>query len=705
MEVENRNVVTDCEQEYLINWTNENHNLFTFNSNASGCNCHIEKILDLPGDNIKNKKAYEIIKNIRERIVEKENLHKYKPCTGLPDLIYHMEPGTKFHLHNDSGFKTCSDGIQIRFNVCIKKPQEGGRPIYAGKLLELVECEYIICRAEIDYHTSEWIGGSDPKISLSLGFIIDNADIKLFSNREKVIEESKTFNNCVKHYGIKNLNINEIISAEKNIEYNKKYLLDVDNINDIFTKFIYEKSVHVLKENFINFNSNIYRIEFEICKNKKPKFSIEYNRENKNYPITTIITYLNNSDSCLILTDIILETYKYKELPTKNIIEISVPSENTVVSFDSSKYYGFVNLNENESSSSDFTERSSVSSMEDLGFAKESLRDSRLSSFGAPTTPLRGSAKPSEYIKVNIWDVDINNVSIYKSDIIIDKADVSEVALPEQVKSRENEIEFKNIDTNGNDSLINDNIIEELLYGNYEKNSTLKKKIDDIVKNNKDVSLIRIECNFKEHLSFDLLAKKYGELANDIYPLLNNNKLTKTNRFYNNKIVTNVLSKDVCYWIINECEKFNNWGVSPYNIYDNYLSIQKMPSVSNFIHFMANLYLMQLKKMYDINDNVNLFITDIFMTKYSNKKSINHKKMADSATFIINIQINDTVDFKGGEIEFISNNSESELTVEEDKVLLKQGDMLIYSSSRRRSNGGVTDGEKYVLVFLINIRE
>lgn len=654
MEVENRNVVTDCEQEYLINWTNENYNLFTFNSNASGCNCHIEKILDLPGDNIRNKKAYEIIKNIRERIVEKENLHKYKPCTGLPDLIYHMEPGTKLHLHNDSGFKTCSDGIQIRFNVCIKKPQEGGRPIYAGKLLELVECEYIICRAEIDYHTSEWIGGNDPKISLSLGFIVDNADIKLFSNREKVIEESKTFNNCVKHYGIKNLNINEIISAEKNIEYNKKYLLDVNNINDKFTKFIYDKSVHVLKENFINFNSNIYRIEFEICKNKKSKFSIEYNRENKNYPITTFFTYLNSSDSCLIITDINLETYKYKELPTKNIIEISVPSENTVVSFDSSKYYGFVNLNENE----------------------------------------------SEYIKVNIWDVDINNVSIYKSNIILDEA-----ALSEQVKTTENEIEFKNIDTNGNDSLINDNIIEELLYGNFEKNSTLKKKIDNIIKNNKDESLIIIECNFREHLSFDLLTKKYGELANDIYPLLNNNMLTKTNRFYNNKIVVNVLSKDVCYWIINECEKINNWEISPYNIYDNYLSLQKMPSVSNFILFMANLYLMQLKKMYDINDNVNLFITDVFMTKYSNKKSINHKKLADSATFIINIQINDTVDFKGGEIEFISNNSESELTVEDDKVLLKQGDMLIYSSSRRRSNGGVSDGEKYVLVFLINIRE
>ena len=48
-------------------------------------------------------------------------------------------------------------------------------------------------------------------------------------------------------------------------------------------------------------------------------------------------------------------------------------------------------------SSVDFTDlRSSActTSMEDLGFSKESLRDSRLSSFGAPTMPLRGSEKP-----------------------------------------------------------------------------------------------------------------------------------------------------------------------------------------------------------------------------------------------------------------------------------------------------------------------
>ena len=45
-------------------------------------------------------------------------------------------------------------------------------------------------------------------------------------------------------------------------------------------------------------------------------------------------------------------------------------------------------------SSVDFAKLRLVTSMDDLGFSKESLRDSRLSSFGAPTMPNGSSAPP-----------------------------------------------------------------------------------------------------------------------------------------------------------------------------------------------------------------------------------------------------------------------------------------------------------------------
>ena len=41
----------------------------------------------------------------------------------------------------------------------------------------------------------------------------------------------------------------------------------------------------------------------------------------------------------------------------------------------------------------------------------------------------------------------------------------------------------------------------------------------------------------------------------------------------------------------------------------------------------------------------------------------------------------------------------------DNKILLKQGDMILYNKFQRRSNGDVTSGEKYMLVFFINIAE
>ena len=65
---ENRVVVSNDEQNFLIDWTNENHNLFTLNSNASGHCCHINKILDLSSNVLNNEKAYKIINEIKDRI-------------------------------------------------------------------------------------------------------------------------------------------------------------------------------------------------------------------------------------------------------------------------------------------------------------------------------------------------------------------------------------------------------------------------------------------------------------------------------------------------------------------------------------------------------------------------------------------------------------------------------------------------------------
>ena len=286
-----------------------------------------------------------------------------------------------------------------------------------------------------------------------------------------------------------------------------------------------------------------------------------------------------------------------------------------------------------------------------------------------------------------MWDIEHSNLIIYNG-------------IADEIS--EDDAEIITIDNIGRDSIINNNVVEEILYSNYEENNDLIKLLNNILKDNNEMFII-VENNYMEHLNFDMLYKKYGELANDLYPLLNNSILVNTNRFFNNKIMTNVLSKDVCYWIINECEKVNNWKDSNYVNYNNYLNIDKLPAVSKFVNFSANFYLMQLKKIYNITENVNLIISDIFMTKYTKKNNCVYKKTPDRATFVMNIQINDTLDFEGGEIDF-SNNDDS-ISKEDNKILLKQGDMILYNKFQRRSNGDVTSGEKYMLVFFINIAE
>jgi hypothetical protein len=79
----------------------------------------------------------------------------------------------------------------------------------------------------------------------------------------------------------------------------------------------------------------------------------------------------------------------------------------------------------------------------------------------------------------------------------------------------------------------------------------------------------------------------------DIYPFINKNSDilidVKKNRFNRNKIIQSVLSKNVCYWIINECEKIlnaeenknNNSNSNSSIINNNNISISKDSNSNN----------------------------------------------------------------------------------------------------------------------------
>jgi len=636
---ENRVVVLPEEQVSIIEWINSNYSCLNQNTNASGCFCEIEQILNINKGNSKNQEIYNSIVAIRNRIVEREKLQKYKTCEALPDLIYYMESGTKLHDHDDSGYKKTNDGIQIRFNVCIQKPEEGGRPIYAGKLIDLLEREYVICRAEIDKHSSEWIKGGLPKICISFGFIIDYADIHLFSNREKVIQKDLNYNNVTCFTLDNSFNYAELLSKSE-INYNVKYTLDNSTfLSSELESTIYNIAKCSLLERGIYINRSIHSIEFLFSNDSSNKFTNEYDRRKKTYPILSTITTLGQSNSCIVFTNIDMESYKYKEIPQENVFFLCKSKENLTIIFDGSRYYSKLSFDES-------------------------------------------SACEDNYLKINIWEFQQTEIEGYACDATFVNSSNYKVI---------------NVTDFGEYTIYNDNILLKMLYNN--KNENEKKKIQNILTIHEN-SVIKVEAKNAETHNYDELYKKYGEIASDLFPFINSNNIINTNRFYNNKILLNTLSKDVCYWIINESEKLNNWKDSPYLNYGKYLNIEKLPAVSNFILFSANFYVMQLSKSYDLDEKLVFNISDIFVTKYDVSIGVTTDKKPDDSHFTMIIQLNDDSDYDGGEITIVAPTQDC---ASENQIRLKQGDMFVYNNNKLRTNGGVTKGEKYTLVFFINM--
>jgi hypothetical protein len=175
-------VVTQEEQQYIINWVTKNKNnsfpLFIYNR-LNGCYfMFIEDLLKETSDNLINKNVYEILTNIKNRIESLENLKECKTSSELGNLIYIMDSGKKLHKHIDVND---IDSYHIRFNVIIQNPEQGGVPIYAEKKIKTKERCYIICRSGLDYHETTVVSGNKPKIIISYGYSIDKNKISLYS--------------------------------------------------------------------------------------------------------------------------------------------------------------------------------------------------------------------------------------------------------------------------------------------------------------------------------------------------------------------------------------------------------------------------------------------------------------------------------------------------------------------------------------------
>ena len=274
-----------------------------------------------------------------------------------------------------------------------------------------------------------------------------------------------------------------------------------------------------------------------------------------------------------------------------------------------------------------------------------------------------GIITPHKYIKINAYShdtaFDITSYTKYTDFNYIDHPTIQQI-----------------------NNVYDNNIFENILYNTTENTSYLQQLLQPGIIN----TVFEIKNN---GIQFDInyLHATHGDIVYDILDA-KNNLLKPSNRFFNNKIVKNIYSIDVCYWIINSSEKIK-WENSKYSLYDKTVDTEKLPHVLNFLIYSSTIWMIHFKKIYNITNNIKINISDIFIAKHNKQFSVVYN---DKPRFVCMVQLNDSIDFKGGTIHI--NNIETKIN---------QGEMLIYNSLQNIKYDNIEDGEIYYLYFFIDI--
>lgn len=438
----------------------------------------------------------------------------------------------------------------------------------------------------------------------------------------------------------------------------------------LFEKFVYDIAVFHFKQLNIDIVSenieNNYYVEFW-CKNKFDTHRLhvdcdEYQkRHNLKYihPLLSCVTYLNDNSCPTIITNIDMETYKYKEFEKQTELFLSLPKCNKQITFDGKYFHGSTLLSDND---------------------KE---DSRY------------------IIAVNLWDKKPTNVEYYCPNPDTDFNLLKE----DQCVSIEKTSESDNIKViNVCKNTINYNLYEDILYtGNetacYQFKKLIKNIEDDEEEEDEKTAYKFVLDTTIEKKQMDMqLKNKYGDIMDDINEIMNETIKLKYNRFLQRFHYTKIYTPDICSFIINESERYalNNGGWTTKR-HDNYpttdLPVEKIPSIFGLVLETMNTVIKKVKKSFGLHDEMMINVHDLFVVKYKDNGQ-SHLDMHHDGSFLsFNILLSDTNNFEGGGTYF-----DDGLT-----AYLEQGDILIHSSRIKHAGLSITKGTRYLLVGFLNI--
>ena len=462
---------------------------------------------------------------------------------------------------------------------------------------------------------------------------------------------------------------NEIVEEiDKNINIPTK-LLDLSKEHyELFEKFVYDTAMFHFKRLNIDIEKNDYWVEFW-CKNNFDTHCLhvdcdEYEKRTKLdyiYPLLSCVTYFNDNPCPLIITNIDMNIYKYKEFETQNKIFLSTPKRNKQVTFDGRFFHGSTILSENDKNNSRYM------------------------------------------IAINLWDKKPINVDYYCNETINICENKQHIFTKKEtiftLDIQENAVETINVDK----SIINYNFFENILY---DYNETACYVFDKLIysrntstNTNMITSYMFVIDNTLEKKELELKLKNtYGDIVDDINEIMNETIKLKYNRFLQRFSFAKVYTPDICRFIITECEKYaeNNGGWTTkrhHNYPTTDLPVEKISSIFGLIMETMRSIVVKLKKCYCLHEKIAINFSDLFVVKYR-ENGQNYLDMHHDGSFLsFNILLSDTNDFNGGGTYF-----DDGLTTH-----LEQGDILIHSSRIRHAGLPITKGTRYLLVGFINI--
>lgn len=297
--------------------------------------------------------------------------------------------------------------------------------------------------------------------------------------------------------------------------------------------------------------------------------------------------------------------------------------------------------------------------------------------------------------EIGVQNVKILYINIIDVDSRIHHFDEKE---EEFIKLFEN-VEIENVKFNND--VITEDTFENILYGN-----------DDFKMTNENTY---ITLSFDDDKN-DFITKTYGA---DLLPLLNTKlQIDKNNNFYRNKLYKNVLTHEICNWMVTEYEKNKELVKNTiYKNYSNMLNVKEISGLISYVLYFSSFFLNQVYIDYGLKVTNNFYPTEIFICKYLGSKTFNpdidnHKFYekrdlnTDNFFLSINILLNDNEQYIANRLSILDEDyPQNSIGIDDDDgIIIEKGDAVVYNGRKKRTSGNVIAGSKYVLVIFIKLK-